>query len=297
MVIKRSNKHSFFLVLSTLFFVGGLSNGFANAEEIQNTPTEEIHILSEELVSPVQFNTLERIKLQNLGFSTEEINSMTVEEYNDFKDLYGSNLALDENYYKLTQDIPYSDPAVEEISKAQAINEINTTKLGRGTNSKTTGYLKMTTSSSKLSNGNTLIKNSFTWLKTPNMKLTDVVAITHSTSSVKIPNTDKFSYKYTDGKGIHSVGAKSTTKNNKGIAKKFNLKDLGINMAPYNHNGYLSVEVTKGNKYDITANAFGHHTHITAGVIYSLDIKTGSIGVGVAGIKNTMENTMIKFNY
>ncbi|MGG2028767.1 hypothetical protein AB1282_23965 [Gottfriedia sp. S16(2024)] len=297
MNIKRRYKHSFLLLLSTLLFVGGLSNVFANAEEIQNKSTEEIHILSEELVSPVQFNTLESIKLQNLGFSSDEINSMSVEEYNGFKDLYGSNLTTDENYYKITQEIPYSEPSVEEISKAQAINEINTTKLARGTSSKTTGYLKMTTSSSKLSNGNTLLKNSFTWLKSPNMKLTDVVAITHSASSVKIPNTDKFSYKYTDGKGIHSVGATSTTKNNKGIAKKFKLKDLGINVAPYNHNGYLSVEVTKGNKNDITANAYGHYTHLTLGVTSSIDIKTGSIGVGIFCTSTDMDETMIKFNY
>ncbi|MFF3025555.1 hypothetical protein ACFVRR_23410 [Gottfriedia sp. NPDC057948] len=248
-------------------------------------------------MSPVQFNTLESIKLQNLGFSPDEINSMSVEEYNDFKSLYGSNLTTDENYYKITQEIPYSEPSVEEISKAQAINEINATKLARGTSSKTTGYLKMTTSSSKLSNGNTLLKNSFTWLKSPNMKLTDVVAITHSASSVKIPNTDKFSYKYTDGKGIHSVGATSTTKNKNGIAKKFNLKDMGINMAPYNHNGYLSVEVTKGNKNDITANAYGHYAHIILGVTSSIDIKTGSIGVGIYCTSSYMDETMIKFNY
>src|SRR5690606_7028750 len=114
-----------------------------------------------------------------------------------------------------------------------------------------TSWLKMTTTSSKLSNGNILLKNSFVWLKNPNVKLTDVVGITHSGSAVKVPGTEGFSYKYTDGRGVHTLGSKSTSRNSYGIAKKFNLKAVGSNIPPYNHNGYISVQVKKGNKNDI----------------------------------------------
>lgn len=155
----------------------------------------------------------------------------------------------------------------------------------------------MTTTSSKLSNGNTLLKNSFNWLRSPQIALTDVVGISHSASAVKVPGTEGFSYKYTDGTGTHSVGATSTTRNDKGIAKKFNLKAIGTNAPPTNHNGYISVQVKKGNINDIRANAYGHYTHVTVGVTGAIDIKTGSISVGGNISKLNMPDTIILFNY
>lgn len=57
----------------------------------------------------------------------------------------------------------------------------------------------------------------------------------------------------------------------------------------YNHRGYITVQVVKGGKYDIRANAYGHYTHETIGFTTSIDIKTGSIGLDWAAKESKNE--------
>lgn len=99
------------------------------------------------------------------------------------------------------------------------------------------------------------------------------------------------------GRGTHTLGATGTTRNDRGIAKKFNLKKIGSNAAPRNHHGYISIQVKKGNQTDIRANAYGHYTHVTIGLTGTIDIKTGSMSVGGNIKRSNMTDTMILFNY
>ena len=59
---------------------------------------------------------------------------------------------------------------------------------------------------------------------------------------------DNFVYKYKDETGTHTKGATSSSPSAAGWAKKFDLKAIRSNVAPKNHNGYLSYQVKKGNK-------------------------------------------------
>lgn len=58
-----------------------------------------------------------------------------------------------------------------------------------------------------------------------------------------------------------------------------------------------TVEVSKGNTNDISANAFGHYTHTTLTFSINVSIKTGDIGLGMATAETKMTNTAIKFNF
>ncbi|MCM3216666.1 hypothetical protein ABER75_11155 [Niallia taxi] len=269
-----------------------LTGETTTVEEIDDTPIDQI-------INPVELNSEEKENLEQLGFTEDEIETISQEEYNKYNKLDGELLTTDESVYKIISDSKGNILTTTQVTEAQAFSEMNKpAQISiRATSTKQSSWLKMTTTSSKLSNGNILLKNSFKWLKNPAIALTDVVGISHSASAVKVPGTEGFSYKYTDGVGTHSLGAKSTTRNDYGIAKKFNLKAIGTNDAPKNHNGYISIQVKKGNKNDIRANAYGHYTHITVGITGTISIKTGDISVGGNLTKSEMDDTMILFNY
>lgn len=233
-----------------------------------------------------------------LGFTDIELDTMTQEEFNKYSDLDGKLTSIDNSYYKVISDLEGNVLSTTEVSEETALLQSSDSFITPfASNTEKTSWMSMTTTSSKLSNGNTMLKNSFKWLKNPEIALTDVVGISHSASAVKVPGTEGFSYKYTDGTGTHSLGSTSTTRNEKGIAKKFNLKKIGANAPPTNHNGYISIQVKKGNKNDIRANTYGHYIHVTLGFTGTIDIKTGSISVGGNIKKSNVTNTMILFNY
>ncbi|WP_313891960.1 hypothetical protein [Psychrobacillus sp.] len=158
----------------------------------------------------------------------------------------------------------------------------------------------MTTVATKLSGGKILLLNNFSWISQPNFTLTDVVAVTHSASAVKIPGTEGFSYTYRDAYGLHSVAESSTTRNSYGIAKTFNLKSFGADSPPYDHTGYVSVQVEKGNTGDTKANAYGHYSHTTVRIGTSVSVsipKAGSINITGQLSKTDMPDSMVLFNY
>lgn len=310
--MKKSCLSVILLALILIFF--GESSTLAS-----EVVTETEDVLFDEIVKPVILTDVEKANLKNLGFSAEEIATMTDEEFKKQEALQGEIVVKDDNYYEFTTDNNDVTTAIE-VTEKQAIERSSSTLtftplpprtgtidlykpptsvMGSATspvNSKT--WLKLTTTSSKLSNGNTLLKTSFVWLRDPNLKLTDVVGITHSASAVKIPNTTSFAYKYTDGKGVHTLGSKSTTTNISGIAKRFNLKAIGTNIPPTNHNGYISFQVKKGNKNDVSANAFGHYLHLTGGFTgATIGMTPGSMTLGWNAKYTRLAETLIVFKY
>lgn len=297
-------------LLAFIVILGLSLPNIAKAEEpVEETVEVEETPPVDQLFTPVQLSNTEKESLRQLGFTEDEIDTMSLEEFNKYKNLNGQLLTTDASFYKVVSNLSGTLVTATRVTEKEALAGSNPPPSGNGkdvikppvvpmaSDTQTTSWLKMTTSSSKLSNGNIQLKNSFKWLKQPNITLTDVVGISHSASAVKVPGTEGFAYKYTDGKGTHTLGAKSTTRNSYGIAKKFNLKGIGSNAAPYNHNGYISVQVKKGNKNDIRANAYGNYTHITVGFAGTIDIRTGNISVGGNIKKSEMEDTMILFNY
>lgn len=316
--------------IAIVFMLSFLGVNTTFAEE-PITETEDVFF--EELVTPVSLSLTNKNELRDLGFTEEELTTMTNDEFGKYKELDGELTQKTNHFYEVTTDL-YERTTVLEITEKEALDRVGplvnttpttvippslggitvvkppistmsiqptTSTMSTSSTSSTvkTSWFKMTTTSSKLSNGNVLLKNSFVWLKSPNAQFTDVVGITHSASAVKVPGTEGFSYKYTDGKGVHTLGSKSTSRNSYGIAKKFNLKAIGTNIPPYNHNGYISVQVKKGNKNDIRANAYGHYTHLTAGFTgtASIGLTPGSMSVGWGAKESRMPNTMILFNY
>lgn len=306
-------KKIFLNTVVSIFILSFFGSNIAFAEE---TVIETEDVPFEELVTPTTLSTEEKENLHDLGFSEEEVSTMTNEEFQQYEELDGELVNKTDKFYKLTTDI-------NNVTRATLVTEhealvqsgyLQETGTGIGSGDTTTvikppisimsvdtnknSWLKMTTSASKLSTGTILLKNSFVWLRSPNVTLTDVVGITHSASAVKVPGTESFAYKYTDGRGVHTLGSKSTVRNSTGIAKRFNLKGIGSNIPPYNHNGYISVQVKKGNKYDIRANAYGHYSHITAGITgATIGLTPGSMTIGVGATKTKIDDTMVIFNY
>lgn len=182
------------------------------------------------------------------------------------------------------------------IEKFQ-INPLSSTCSSNTSCNSKTDWLSMTTTATKLTNGRIMLHNNFTWLKIPTITMTDMVGMNYNDSVILEPNTTKFSYKYTDGTGTHSVGAKNLLNNANGIAATFNLKTYGSNSGPYNHNGYISVEVSKGNKYDKAANVFGQYTHTTASFNVSLSIKSGDISLGLTTAESKMPTNTLKISF
>ena len=303
-------KNKFSSILIAMLVAGSVIPSVANAESTDSEQAKTTEVIEEDagtdqIIEPVSLNEQQKEEMKELGFTDDDIDSMSIEEYNKYKNLDGKLTSSEENYYEVTADKDGNVTDIEEITESEAVNQaqqqekpvFSTMAAKSQSSTKTTGLLKMTLTSSKLSNGNTLLKNSFTWIKSPEFALTDVVGITHSASAVKVPGTDGFSYKYTDGVGTHSLKVSSTTNSATGIAKKFNLKKGGSNKPPYNHHGYISIQVKKGNKNDVRANAYGHYTHVTVGLTGSITIKTGSISVGGNLSKKEMTPPMILFYY
>lgn len=253
------------------------------------------------IIESVKLNADQIQELQNLGFNEDEISSMSEEEYLNFNDIDGNLTEKEDSYFKVVAneqgDILESTKISEEAAENSLLIPNIPSRVTRATNSTTTGLLKMTITSSKLSNGQTLLKNSYEWKKAPNIGLKDVVAITHSASAVKIPGSVVSSHKYSDNYGVRTVKASATTQNSKGVAKTFDVKVIGAGVSPYDQHGYISVKVEKGNKTDVQANAYGHYIHLTIGVAGSIGLTSGQISVGGAIIKTQMDDTMIKFKY
>lgn len=294
------NRYQKLVVVCMLILGGAITGGIKAeaAESIENETIIEEVLETEELIYPINLSDEDKTKMIELGFTEEELSTITQEEYDTYINLDGELTSVDNNYFKIITDSDGEILSTTEVSEETALIQSNESLITPyASNTTKTSWMSMTTTSSKLSNGNTLLKNSFKWLSSPQIALTDVIGISHSASAVKVPNTETFSYKYTDGKGTHSLGATSTVRNDKGIAKKFNLKAMGVNQSPKNHNGYISIQVKKGNKSDIRANAYGHYTHVTLGITGSIDIKTGSVSVGGNLSKSNMPSTMILFNY
>ncbi|UQW96239.1 hypothetical protein M2M59_09455 [Rummeliibacillus sp. G93] len=283
------------LLLSTLSF--NLVSLDVSAKESEEINEEN------PIIEPIELNTNQIQELQDLGFDNDEIYSMSKEEYDNFGNLNGELTDKDENYYKVVTNLEGEIIESTEISEEVAENllDIQNNQISllaaKVKETKTTGLLKMSLSSSKLSGGKILLKNSYRWLKAPAIGLKDVVAISHGANAVKVKGTLVSKHKYSDGQGVHNVKASATKLNYYGVAKTFDVKVIGADVSPYDQHGYISVQVEKANKNDIKSNGYGHYTHVTLGITGTVDIKSGNISIGGAIKKTAMNDVMVTFKY
>ncbi|WDV08697.1 hypothetical protein [Lysinibacillus irui] len=285
-MLKRKDLFSFIMLL---FFAFGF-NSIANAEENN------------------ELSSTQKEHMRQLGFSEQIIESMTLDEYSHYENsIPVEPFVQTETIYKITSDQDGEVKKVEQFNEVDGLQKMNlenysfpaaTAASCSGTIcTETTSWMSMTTTATKLGNGRTMLHNNFTWLKNPNVTLTDMVGLTYNDSAVIEPSTIKFSYKWKDGVGDHSRSYKDMKKSPQGLAATFDIQGIGTNAGASNHHGYISVEVSKGNKNDVSANAFGHYTHTTFSFNITVTIKTGDIGLGATTAETKMTSTAIKFNF
>lgn len=259
------------------------------------TPTLVFASENTDSVTAVTLNEEQKDRLINLGFSHEEIRTMSETEYKKFADLNGVLTSKETKYFEVIEE-QNGDSEFIEVSKEQAMKGMLKSEIqSYATATQTNSWMRLTLTSSKLSNGNTLLKNNFSWQRQPNIGLKDVVGITHSANAVKVPNTQSFMYSYIDKGKLHSKGPDSYQHSAVGTSAKYDLKVVGS--PPTNHHGYLSFQVKKGNKNDVSANAYGHYAHTTFGITGTIDLKTGSLSVGGASKVSYAKVPYILFNY
>ncbi|MET4562720.1 hypothetical protein ABIA69_003911 [Lysinibacillus parviboronicapiens] len=282
-MLKYKKMFSFIMVL---FFALGFNSFVANASE-----NNELTVAQKE-------------QLEQLGFSEQNIASMTIEEYLQFENVIAAEPSVkEETFYKITTDQEGNVINIEEYDEQDTIRLMNIDDFmiqplsSNTSNTAKTSWMSMTTTSTKLTNGRILLQNSFSWLKNPVVGFTDMVGMNYSDKVVIEPSTVKFSYKYTDGIGQHTKSYTNLDYNTNGIAATFDLRVVGQNAGTSNHYGYLAVEVKKGNVNDVSANAYGRYTHSTLSFTVALAIRSGDISLGLATAESKMTGTAIVFDF
>ncbi|MBK3495334.1 hypothetical protein JFL43_10830 [Viridibacillus sp. YIM B01967] len=237
--------------------------------------------------------------MRQLGFIEEIISKMTIDEYKEFENAIPTEPFKQETtVYKITSDSrgitevnAYSEEVAEQLIKEEEVEESLIKPFTYDNNENS--WLSMTTTSTKLGSGKTMLHNNFFWMTQPDIRLVDMVGLTYNSNVVIDPSTIKFSYKYSDKSGnTHSKSYKSIDRNVNGIAVLYDIIVKG-----YDHNGYVSVEVSKANSKDISANAFGHYTHTIFSFNMAVSIRSQDIALGLTTAEKKMTNTAIKFNF
>lgn len=83
-----------------------------------------------------------------------------------------------------------------------------------------------------------------------------------------------------------------------GVAASFDLKGITVGgSGVIDQQGYIMVQVSKGNTNDRQANAYGHYSHTTFGVTGSISIRQGGLSIGGVRTSRKMPDTMILFRY
>lgn len=232
---------------------------------------------------------------EQLGFSEQEVKDFTPEEYSEYSKMNGKLVSKVEKYFRISKD------AAVEISEQQALKEVAEFEkkkqqkngevgiLGNGSDEETTAsWIKLTTTASDQGNKRFFFKNSFTWLSTPVVVLTDVIGMTKSASISIDQNTEYFKYtydrwsalgNYVDTKNVISYTA--TKKDIPGYAFTYDLLGTdGIYIVGGNR-GYMSYWGTATpTNYVGPANVYGHYSHQQV-------TSTVSVGLSIGGMTVT----------
>ncbi|GAA0835981.1 hypothetical protein GCM10008915_23420 [Bifidobacterium pullorum subsp. gallinarum] len=252
-------------------------------------------------------------RLSSFGFSQEEIQTFTPEEYAVFNekngyDTMGHVVEETTTFYKLEDGVTSAVSEQEAIEGAAEIEKSNSiiSPMALPTDSvEKKGFIKMTLSVSKVLDskgawhGVYTLKNSFHWLANPTYKLTDVTGISINPNLTYIQDSEYGSYK-TISAGVSKITDTYPLKANKkdlsGIAFKVDLrtytKDGSSSIG--DHSGYVAFQVKKNS--GTSTNAFGHYIHLYNTVNFGIDIKSGSISVSGVTQQDAMDNTAVSWD-
>lgn len=239
----------------------------------------------------LSLSTDEIDNLKSLGFTGEEINNMTLDEYNLNKNLRGEILNTETKYFKVISvdnsvvrqstfsTIPDSQSSntieikiSEEEFKNATTNTLNDiTPFSSVT--KDTSYKSMTTSSVKLSNGKYRVKVAVDWkYRMPKNRLTDVIGVginnalwepvggEYGKQNWTIFN--KKTGKITNGSTIYNSTSNKWKYGYDMFAVKMNLKDdPSSSEIVTNINMYMYYTVVPAFSLPNTLNAYGEYAH------------------------------------
>lgn len=275
-------KKNLLLILIVIFFstndVYALENNYMN---LNNIPISEI----------------EYENLIKLGFTGEQIKSMTEDEFLANKDLEGEIVAQTVKYYKttttyreekLTRTFNYNivDSNTEEITEEEyekAESQISTYALLNGYTETT--YKKMTTTIISVNN-RYRYKNDLFWKIMPATRSYDILSIGIDSTVSGIPNTKyyrtTYDMTYNSGGGYCSTSTTGTwNMGPNGYVVTFDLPNNTSSANVTALSSYMYFEVQKLTNNTInTLNAYGNYKHAQKSVNSSV---TTGVSVGING--------------
>jgi hypothetical protein len=255
------------LIMTLMLFVS-FDGAFAAEKEKTQVKTVKIE--------KVNLNKKEVAQLESMGFSSEEIESLSKVEYNELKERYanlsGVQAGTSERYYKKTNnqviEISKEEYDTPTISILGGVNETTKFKLVLNVTKIYNSYGQYT--------GRIQVKSSWVWKSAPIARFVDVSGVTWDSTVSYVTNSAYNVYKC-DGYATISegwTGMDSPTTN--GVAYKVDIK---ATPAPY-HSGYTLTEVKNNNSNNTYANVYGHYVHVESPEwLSSISISRGFIGV------------------
>lgn len=246
-----------------------------------------------------------RDNLIELGFTEEEINNFSDDEFDKFSKLKGIIVSKKTTYTRISPDGTSTELNKKEaLKEAAEINKKNketiednqVTTNETSTKRATNLLLEQTVTVSSLNNGQYFIKNSFKWLTNSLSRYTDVLAISHSTSlSNNSSNTGAvYLYDWKVSNGYPNAGTTGTKTNVISSIKKSSSTgfawaiDLKLNnpdikgTTATNHRGYAYMIVNKTpSNFTGYANAYGHYFHQKLKLSGTMSISINGASVNV----------------
>ncbi|NBI27583.1 hypothetical protein [Chengkuizengella marina] len=298
------------LVISLLIGQGAVSYASINLDEFDKD------ILVKD-VTKLKGKEIKR--LQDLGFTLQDINEMTIEEYTLQEGLYGEVIGTQKKWF----EVDAKNNKVKEVSEKNAKDNIKKWKEEKElqnidfstlndliSDSEQTSWMSVTTYVTKYvdSNGDATgqyrFKHDFEWLTTPYFALRDVVGISYSDAFTYNQNSEFFKYtydrysvfgSYKDTKHVTSNSA--TKKSSEGIAFEYDLLANDSIYQARNNRGYMYFNATLANSNFTTGNVFGHYAHTEVGIgSLGISLATGQMNISGATKVSNMDDTGISFS-
>jgi hypothetical protein len=277
----------------------------ASASPTSGSLPYSISQASTSIVNNTFLNEEDKIRLSSFGFTHDEIDNFTPEQYATFNEKVGKEttsilIDTETSYYKIT------DHQVTEVPEAEAIKSIQRSLLedqSKGvnafndSNTSTTSWMVMTLSTTKLSTGTYNLKNSFRWLIYPVYRLTDVVGISYNPNLTFINNSDYGNYAAARtgvNPAVDNYSLKAQHKKVAGLGFNVDLRTyISSGGSVTNHSGYVAFQVEKNNTSSISTNAYGHYAHLYNTISFGVDLKSGALAItGATGVDNMDDNSL-----
>ncbi|KAA1181536.1 hypothetical protein [Paenibacillus sp. B2(2019)] len=302
------------LLLTTAFTSASVSaSSNEQISDFSPTQVEAPLVIPSNTVTVNSFlSDAEKARLSDFGFSQEEIENFTLDQYNNFnqkvgKDTTGELIGTETTYYKITnhQVTEVTEQELNEgAAKTNALNKLKESLLITAATDNTieTNWMVMTLSTTKLSTGTYNLKNSFRWKTFPTYKLTDVVGITINPNLTYLNNTEYGNYQ-TSSAGVAPIvydnyALVATKKDVPGLGFPVDLKSYSSNgRSTDGHSGYVAFQVQKNNSSALSTNAYGHYAHLYNTINYSISLSSASMSISGATQTDYMSDTSLSWNF